>query len=171
MTFSFLLSLSLHRWRWPSLPTPVLVMMIIMTFPRLSCSTKSCPQTPPLRLTFLNPPKGLISRRLLAGDSSQECTSAQSVINASNITQCLLNTRECTAGCSLTTALSVEGLSEQPPCSRVTGSGNAKTLPICVLNVGTVFQPHWTNSDTTAQSVVVTMTADTVERVFRSLAA
>lgn len=86
----------------------------------------------------------------------------------SSITLSSSNTRESTVGCCLTTALSVGGLSEQPLCWPVTGYGNAKMLHICALNVGTVFQPHWTNLDTTAQNGAVTMIVGTVERVFKS---
>lgn len=171
MIFSFPLCVSLHRWKWPSLPTRVLVMMKIMTFLRSSCSTKNCRRTLPRRRTFPNPQKGLISHHLLAGGSSRGCINAQSVINASSITLSSSNTRESTVGCSLTTAPSAGGLSEQPPCWLVTGYGNAKTLRICALNVGTVFRPHWTNSDTTAQNEAVTMIAGTAERAFKSLVA
>lgn len=171
MIFSFPLCVSLHRWKWPLLPTRVRVTMKIMTSLRLSCSMKNCLQTLPHQLTFLNHQKGLTSHLLLAGDSSQGCINAPSVTNASSITLSSSNTRESTVGCSLTTALSVGELSEQPLCWPVTGYGNAKMLHICALNVGTVFQPHWTNSDTTAQNEAVTTIVGTAERVFKSLAA
>ena len=145
--------------------------MKIMTFLRLSCSTKSCLQTHPPPLTFPNHQKGLISHHLPAGDCSRGCTNAPSVTNASSITPSSSNTRVATAGCSLTTAPSVGGLSERPLCWPATGYGNAKMLRICALNVGTVFQPHWTNSDTTAQNGAATTIAGTAERLFKSLAA
>lgn len=116
MIFSFPLCLSLHLWKWPSPPTRVLATMKTMTFLRLSCSTKSCLQTLPPRLTFPNRQKGPICHHLLAGDSSQGCINAPSVTNASSITPSSLNTRESTVGCSLTTAPSAGGLSGPPPC-------------------------------------------------------
>lgn len=162
---------SLRHLKQPSLPTQVLVTMKIMTFLRSSCSMKNCLQTLPHQLIFLNPRKGLTSHHLLAGGSSQGCINAPSVTNASSITLSSSNTRESTVDCSLTIAPSVGGLSEQPPCWPVTGYANAKMLHICALNVGTVFQPHWKNSDTTAQNEAVTMIADTVARVFKRRAA
>lgn len=172
MIFSFPLCLFPHRWKWPSLPTRVLVTMKIMTFLRSSCSMKNCRQTLPLQQIFPSHRKGLIIyRHLLAGDSRQGCINAPSVTNASSITLSSSSTRESTAGCSLTTAPNVGGLSEQPLCWPVTGCANAKMLHICALNVGTVFQPHWTNSDTTAQNGAATTTVGTAGRVFRSQAA
>lgn len=172
MISSFPLCVSHLHWKWPSLLIRVHVMMNIVMCSRSSCLTKNCLQIRPHQLTFLNRLKGLICHHLRAGSSSsQGCTSALSVTSASSITLSSSNTSESTAGCSLTTAPSVGGLSEQPPCWPVTGLGNAKMLPICALNVGTVFQRHWTNSDTTAQSGAVTTTVGTVERVFKNPAA
>lgn len=146
-------------------------MMKIMTSLRLSCLTKSCPQTLPPQLTFPNLQKGPMLLRLHAGDSSQESINAPSVTSASSITLSSLNIRESTAGCSPTSALSAGGLSEQPLCSLDTGCGNAKMRHIFASNVGTVFQHRWTNSDITARNGDVTTTAGSVERVFQSPAA
>lgn len=146
-------------------------MMKIMMFLRLSCLTKNCPRTRLHLRTFPSRRKGTICHRPLAGSSSRGCINAPSATNASSITPSSSNTRGSTVGCSLTTALSVAGPSEQPPSWPVTGSGNAKMPHICALNAGTVFQPHWTNSDTTAQSVAVTTIAGGAERLFKSRAA
>ncbi len=171
MIFSFPLCVSLHRWKWLSPPTRVLVTTKIMMFLKLSCLTKNCLQTLPRRRTFQNLQKGLTSHHLLAGGSSQGCINVLTVTNASSITRSSSNTRESTVGYSLTTALSVGGLFEQPLCWLVTGCGNVKMLHICALNVGTVFPPRWTNSDTTARSGAVTTIVGTVGRVSRSPAA
>lgn len=171
MISSFPLCVSRHRWRSPSLLTRVLAMTKTVTFLRLSCSMKSYLQTLPRQRTFLTCPKGPICRHPLAGSSSRGCTNAPSVTNASSITLSSSNTRESTVGCSLTTALSVAGLSEQPLSWPATGSGNAKMLRTCALNVATVFQPRWTNSDTTARNVAAATTVDSAGRLFRSPAA
>lgn len=138
---------------------------------RSSCSMKNCLQTLPHQPTFLSPLKELTCRPLLAGDRHQGCTNALSVTNVSSITQSLSSTKECTAGYSLTTARSVGGRSGRPRCWLVTGCASAKMLRIFASNVGTVFHPHWTNSDTTVQNEAVTMTVVTAARVFRSPAA
>lgn len=136
---------------------------------RSSCSMKNFRPTPLRQLTFPNCPKGPICRRPLAGSSSSRgCTNAPSVTNASSTTPSSSSTRGCTAGCSRTTAPSAGGLSGQPPYWPATDSGNAKTLRTCALNVATVFQPHWTNSDTTARSVAAATTVNSVVRLSRS---
>lgn len=173
MISSFPLCASRHRWRSPLLLTQVLAMTKTATFLRLSCLMKSYLQTLPRQRTSLTCPKGLICRHPLAGSSSSSrgCTNAPSVTNASSTTLSSSNTRESTAGCSLTTALSVAGLSEQPLSWLATDSGNAKMLRTCALNVATVFQPRWTNSDTTARNVAAATTVDSAARLFRSPAA
>jgi len=145
--------------------------MKIMTFLRLSCSTKSCRPTHPPQLTFQSRPKELISHHLLAEDNSQESINAPSVTNALSITLSSSNTGESTAGYSPTTALSVGELSEQPLCWLATGSANVKMLRIFVSNAGTVFRPRWINSDTTARKGAATTTADNAGRAFQSPAA
>lgn len=173
MISSFPPCLFLPRWRWPSHRIRVLVMTKIPMFLRLSCLMRSCPQTlkflPPQRI-FQNHQKGT-SFRHLDGGSSRECINVRSVTSASSITLSSSNTSGFTAGCSLTTAQSAGGPSEQPPCWRVTGCENAKMLPTCALNVGTVFQRHWKNSGTSAQNGAEPMTVRTAERVSKSQAA
>lgn len=115
MIFSFPLCLFLHRLKWQSLPARVVVTTKTMTFLRLSCSMKNCPQTLPPRQTFPNPQKGLICYRPLAGDN-QGCTNVQSVTNVSSTTPFSPSTRGSTVGCSPTTARSAGGLSGQPLC-------------------------------------------------------
>lgn len=146
-------------------------MMKTTTSLRLSCLTKSCLQTLPRQLTFPNLQKGTMFLHLHTGDSIRESINAPSVTSASSITLSSLSIRESTPGYSPTTALSAGGLSEQPPCWPVTGCENAKMLHIFVLSVGTVFQPHWTNSDITAQNGAGATTVGSAERVFQSLAA
>lgn len=121
MTSSFPPCVFLHPWKWPSPPIRALVMMKIMMFLRLSCLMKNYLQTPQPRRTFWNLLKGLTCQRLQAGSSSQGCINAPSVTNASSTTLSSSNTREFTVGCSLTTALSVGGPSEQPLSWPVTG--------------------------------------------------
>lgn len=110
-----------HPWKWPSPPIRALVMMKTMMFLRLSCLMKNYPQTPRPQRTFRNLLKGLTCQHLLAGSSSPGCINAPSVTNASSTTLCSSSTREFTVGCSLTTAPSVGGPSEQPLSWPVTG--------------------------------------------------